>query len=173
MSPQARASAAAVAVAIIAAAFFGYEARLERPGAPRSASSTSAATAASSPPIPLTAHEVLEQRLTVGLRRMQIVRLEALDRQWTRERSALQARIHDAEREFSVFAGESRNGGRVGLAEIQERSSELRQLSAQLRKDRAHHADAVSRVLDEWQRERLIRSRAQATEGRTHDVARN
>ena len=173
MNPQVRSLAATLAVVLVAAAYFVFQARMERPGPPRPAPALSAPRPAALPSAPPTAREILDQAGTLDLRGEQIVRLNALDRLWTSELSGLQARVDAAEREFSVFASESRGAKRAGLAEIQRRSAEFGQLSAELRERRQHHSDAALGVLAEWQRQRLAQSRRPVIEGRSHEGTRH
>ena len=172
MTPQVRALTAALALLIVAGAYFAYQGRMERPGPPRPASALSTARPAG-PPVPPTAREILDRRAVLNLRGEQIARLEALDQRWTREVSGLEAMIRDAEREFSVFASEAQQRKGASLPEIQRRSTEFSQLSVELRERRRHHADAALGVLTEWQRQQLAQSRQQVVEGGTHDAARN
>jgi hypothetical protein len=159
MNQYVRSLTAALALAIVAVAYFTYQARMERPGLPRPASSHSAARPAPLPPAQPTAREILDRRVTLDLRGDQIVRLKALDRLWVREVSGLEAMAHDAEREFSIFATEAQGNKGASLPEIQRRSAEFGQLSAELRERRHQHSDAALRVLAEWQRQRLAQSR--------------
>ena len=78
--------------------------------------------------------------------------------------------IHDTERDFSIFASKAQ-GTKASLPEIQQRSAEFRQLSAELRERRQQHSDAALNVLDGWQRQRL--SRRAGTERRSDEAARN
>jgi hypothetical protein len=110
--------------------------------------------------------------MTLDLRRDQVVRLKALDRSWRSESSALTAMIHDAERDFSIFASKAQGTRKASLPEIQQQSADFRQLSAELRERRQHHSDAALRVLDEWQRQRLAPSRPAGTERRSNEAAR-
>jgi hypothetical protein len=168
MNPHVRSLSAALALVIVAAAYFVFQARTERPGPPRPAPALSAARPTALPPAPPTAHDILDQRVTLDLRGDQVVRLKALDRQWTHEISGLTAMIQEAEREFSVFVSGAQGTRGASLPEIEQRSATFSQLSAELRERRQHHSDAALRVLAEWQRQRLALSRAPATE-RTSD----
>jgi hypothetical protein len=173
MSPHVRSLSAALALVIVAVAYFVFQARMERPGPPRPAPALSAARPAALPPAPPTASEILDQRVTLDLRGDQIVRLKALDRLWTREISGLTAMIHEAEREFSVFASDAQGTRGASLPEIQRRSAEWSQLSAELRERRQHHSDAALRVLAEWQQQRLAQSRAPLIERGSNGTATN
>src|SRR5262245_2551334 len=133
MNLHVRSQAAAVALGIVAVAYLAYPARTERPGPPRPAPSPSASRAAALPPAPPTAAEILDRQGSLGLRGDQVIRLEALDRLWAREVGGLVARIHETEKEFSVFVREAQETAKVSLSEIQRRSAEFRQLSGELR----------------------------------------
>ena len=173
MNPSVRALAAAVALAIVAVAYFAYQARMDRPGPPRPAPSPSATHSTALPAAPATAREILGQRVPLDLRGDQVVRLEALDRLWMREASGLTAMIREAERAFSVFAGEAQAARKVSLPELQRRSEKFSELSAELRERRLHHSEAALRVLDDWQRQRVTPSRPPVAEGRSHEAAGN
>jgi len=172
MNPHVRALAAALALGIVAVAYFGYQSRMDRPGPSRPAPSLSAARAAALPPAPPIAAEILDQSMTLGLRGDQVVRLKALDRLWRGEISGLTAMIHGAARDFSIFASKAQ-GTKASLPEIQQRSAEFRQLSAELRERRQQHSNAALSVLDEWQRQRLASSRRADTERRSDEARRN
>jgi hypothetical protein len=172
MNPHVRSLSAALALVIVAAAYFVFQARIERPGPPRPAPALSAARPTALPPARPTARDILDQRVTLDLRGDQIVQLKALDRLWTREISGLTAMIHEAEREFSIFASAAQGTRRASLPEIQRRSAEWSQLSAELRERRQHHSDAALRVLAEWQ-QRLTQSKAPLIERRSNGNATN
>lgn len=173
MNTHARSLAATLAVVLVAVAYFVWEARIERPGPPRPTPALSAARPPDLPPAPPTAHEILDQSVTLDLRGDQVVRLKALDRLWTREISGLQPMIHEAEREFSGFVKDAQGTKRASLQEIQRRSATFSQLSAELRERRQHHSEAALRVLAEWQRQRLVQSRPSVTERRTNEAGTN
>lgn len=173
MNPHARSLAATLAVVLVAVAYFVYQTRIERPGPPRPAPALSAARPPGLPAPPPTAHEILDQSVTLDLRGDQVVRLKALDRLWTREISGLQPMIHEAEREFSGFVNDAKGTKRASLQEIQQRSATLSRLSAELRERRQHHAEAALGVLAEWQRQRLAQSRPPITERRTDEARTN
>jgi hypothetical protein len=170
MNPHVRSLAAAVGLATIAVAYFVYEGRIERPGPPRPAPVLSAARPPAWPPAPPTATDILDQRVALDLRGDQIVRLKALDRLWTREVRGVTAMIHEAEREWAVFVSDAQGGKRASLPEIQRRSAEFGQLSAELRERRQHHSEAALRVLDDWQRPRLAPPRPPVAERRTDET---
>ena len=106
------------------------------------------------PPSPApSAREILDRGPAVGLSREQAGRLRALDAKWLRQSSELQAAIDDEERQFSAFMKEAQGGGRgASLQEIQQRSANLRDLSATLREARWQHGLASAEVLTEQQR---------------------
>src|SRR5262245_54986242 len=131
MNPHVRVLAAALALGIVATAYFVYQARMDRPGPPRPASSLSAARTPAVPLAPPTAAEILDQSTALDLRGEQVVRLKSLDRLWRSKISALTALIPDAERDFSIFASKAPGTGKASLPEIQQQSAEFRQLSAE------------------------------------------
>ena len=171
MNPQVRPVTAALALLIVAGAYFAYQGRMDRPGPPRPAASFSAARP-TGPPMPPTAREILDRRAILDLRAEQIARLETLDQLWTREASGLEAMIRDAERQFSVFATEAQHQKGASLPEIQRRSAEFSQLSAELRERRRHHADVALGVLTEGQRQRLAQPRPPVVEERNDGATR-
>jgi hypothetical protein len=173
MNPHARSLSATLAVVLVAAAYFVYQARMERPGPPRPAPVLSTERPAALPPAPPTARQILDQRVALDLSGDQAVRLKALDRLWAREISGLEAMIHEAEREFSSFVNEAQGTKGASLQEIQQRSAEFSQLSAEMRERRQHHSEAALRVLAEWQRQRLAQSRPPLTERRTNEARTN
>lgn len=113
---------------------------------------------ASRPPAPRpapTAREILDRREELKLTDAQRVRLEALDREWSRESSSLQSAVDAASQEFSRFMEGAGQSGRVSLGELQQRSDDVRQLGASLRNRRQLHADAAARTLTDEQRREL------------------
>ena len=105
------------------------------------------------PPAPApSAREILDRGPAVGLSREQAARLRALDAEWVRQSSELQAAIDDEERQFSAFMKEAQAGRGASLQEIQQRSANLRDLSAALREVRWRHGLASAEVLTEQQR---------------------
>lgn len=173
MNPPVRSLSAALALVIVATAYFVLQARIERPGPPRPAPALSAARPTALPPALPTARDILDQRVTLDLRGDQIVRLKALDRLRTREISGLTAMIHEAEREFSVFVKETEGVKGASLPEIQRHSATFSELSVALRERRQHHSEAGLRVLAEWQRQRLAQSRPPHIERRSDGAGTN
>ncbi len=105
------------------------------------------------PPAPApSAREILDRGPAGGLSREQAARLRALDADWVRQSSDLQAAIDDEERQFSAFMKEAQGGRGATLQEIQRRSANLRDLSATLREARRRHGLASAEVLTEQQR---------------------
>lgn len=168
MNPQARSLSATLAVALIAAAYFVFQARIDRPAAPRPAPALSAAGPATLPAAPPTAREILDRAVALDLWGEQRVRLEALDSVWSKEVSGLEAALQEAEREFSRFMKEAQGARGASIQEIQRRSAEFGRLTAELRERHQRHSEAALRVLADWQRERLAQSRSSAIEGRTN-----
>ena len=174
MNPHLRSLTATLALVAVATAYVLLQSRSERPAPRLPAPALSAARPAALPAAPHTAREILDRTVMLDLWGHQLVRLEALDRLWRREISGLEAAIHEAERELSGFMKEAQGSkGATSIQEIQRRSLEFTQLSADLRERRQAHSEAALRVLADWQRHRLARSRPSVTEGRTNEVARN
>jgi hypothetical protein len=155
MNPHVRSLATALALVVVAAAYLVYQSRMERPGPPRPSSVLSAARPTTLPSAPPTARDILDRAWALDLRDEQFMRLQALDRVWKSESSGLEARIQEAEREFSHSAAEAQGKNGANLRELQERSGEFSRLSAELRQRRLHHSDAALGVLYQWQRQRL------------------
>ena len=108
-------------------------------------------------PVPLpapapSAREILDRGPAVELSREQAARLRALDADWVRQSSDLQATVDDEERQFAAFMKEAQGGRGASLQEIQRRSANLRDLSATLREARWRHGLASAEVLTEQQR---------------------
>ena len=173
MNPHVRSLSATLVVVLVAAAYFVFQTRVERPGPPRPVSALSAARPTAAPPAPPTAREILDQSVALDLGGDQVVRLKALDRLWTSEIGGLTAMIHEAEREFSGFVKETQGAKGASLQEIQRRSATFSQLSVELRGRRQHHSEAALRVLAEWQRQRLAQSRPPLTERRSDGTGTN
>jgi len=107
------------------------------------------------PPAPApSAREILDRGPALGLSQEQAARLRALDAEWRRQSSELQAAIEGERRQFSAFMKEAQEGRGASLQEIQRRSANLRDLSATLREARWRHALASAEVLTEQQRRR-------------------
>ena len=173
MNPPVRYLSTTVALVTVALAYVLLQSRGERPAPRLPAPALSAARPAPLPPAPPTAREILDRAGILDLRGDQLVRLEALDRLWKSEVSGLEAAIHGARRELSSFMKEVQGGRGASVQEIQRRSTEFSQLSAQLRQRRQHHAEAALYVLTDWQRQRLAQSRPPVIERRTNESARN
>ena len=105
------------------------------------------------PAPPPLARDVLASGLP--LRAAQHRELEALAAQWERESTALEAAVGAAAEEFDRFAAAARAAGRTSLAELQQRSAELRKLSAELRAHRQVQGDSALAVLTDAQRRQL------------------
>jgi hypothetical protein len=169
MSAQMRSVTAALALVVVAAGFSVYLGRMDRAGPARPTPALPAARPPAVSPGPLTAREILGQRVVLDLRGDQIVRLEALDETWRREAGELEALVRQAELEFSRFASESQRSRGASLPEIQRRSVAFSGLSAEVRQRRQQHAEAAIGVLDESQRLRVARSPRPLVEGRSHE----
>jgi hypothetical protein len=81
--------------------------------------------------------------------------LEALATQWERESTPLAAAVSAAADEFDRFAAAAKAAGRTSLAEVQQRSAELRELSAELWAHRQVQGDGALAVLTDAQRRQL------------------
>jgi hypothetical protein len=103
-------------------------------------------------PPPPPARQLLDQREALRLSRDQRARLEALDAEWRRASSRLEAAIGEEERGFAAFMSEAQSGRRASLEEIQRRSAALRELSAALREARREHGLAAQSILTDQQR---------------------
>ena len=100
------------------------------------------------------------------LQALQVQRLEALATTGDEERTLLETSLALAQREFEEFMTDATRGNRVRLAEVQARSVELRQLSAELRERRAAHEVVALAVLTPEQRAALSRRPATTGGGR-------
>ena len=107
------------------------------------------------PAPPPTAREILDRGALLDLRAEQRTRLRALDARWAPESAAADARLRVATDEFARFMEDARGAGRANLADIQRRSAEISELSAEMREHRRRHADAAAAILTDWQRGRL------------------
>ena len=168
MNPRLRYLSATLALVAVATAYFVLQSRSERPAPRLPTTVLSAARPAALPAAPPTAREILDRDVVLDLEGEQRLRLEALDSVWTREVSSLEAAIHEAEREFTGFMKEAQGSRGASIQEMQRRSAEFSQLSAELRERRQRHSEAALRVLADWQRQRLARSRSPVIEGRAN-----
>ena len=127
-----------------------------RPGltAP-AASRTPVLTRPTMPALPPTAGDILDRGTLLDLKTEQRARLRALDARWAAESAAADARLRAATEEFARFMEAARGAGRTNLADIQRRSAEISELSAEMREERRRHADAAAAILTDWQRGRL------------------
>jgi hypothetical protein len=116
------------------------------------------------PPRPITARGVLEGRAQLGLTASQAARLEVLDRDWSERNRDLDAALEAARQEVARHV-ESQPGGRTSLAELERRSADFQDLSAELRQRRRLHADATLEILTEPQRRQLVPATSPETAG--------
>jgi hypothetical protein len=140
---------------VLAAAGSGYALMKARPWRP--GPNLPAQRAAAIQPVPQTpgmptARQILDRGRALSLTEDQRARLAMLDRRWKEETAPLEAALGNAEQEFAGFMKEAQAGGRASLQEIQRQSVEFRELSAELRDRRRHHAEAAAQVLTETQR---------------------
>jgi hypothetical protein len=168
MNPHLRYLSATLALVAVATAYFVLQGRGERPAPRLPTPVMSAARPTAMPAGPPTARDILDRDVVLDLDGEQRLRLEALDSVWTREVSGLETAIHESEREFTGFMKEAQGSRGVSTQEIQRRSAEFSQLSAELRERRQQHSEAALRVLADWQRQRLMQSRPPVIEGRTN-----
>lgn len=106
------------------------------------------------PPAPLTAEALLARDAALGLEPAQRERLEALHGEWTRDSRALEVALREATEEFARFMTGAQAGRGAPLGELEQRSAEVRQLSATLRERRRAHAAAAEDLLNDSQRRR-------------------
>ena len=103
---------------------------------------------------------------SLALQSLQVRRLEDLATTWDEERKPLEKSLAMAQRDFEEFMADATRGNRVRLDDVQTRSVELRQLSAELREARAAHEVAALAVLTPEQRDTLSRRLAATGGGR-------
>lgn len=163
MSLRARYLVTTLALLAIGLAF-GLSQRTERPGPPRPAVHATAWPALPAPPP--TASEILNQAGKLGLSPQQIGTLRELDRQWQVESGQLQEAIRAASAEFEQFVTEAQLGGGASLQTLQQRSSDLRDLSMTLRERRAEFGRRAVAVLTEAQRATLRPASEDSSGGR-------
>ena len=143
---------------------FGLSQWQPRPGPPRPAVHATARPALPAPPP--TAGEILARSDALGLSSQQAGRLRELARQWQAESGELQEAIRAASAEFERFVADACQGGGASLRTLQQRSSDLRQLSVTLRERRAEHSRRVASVLTEAQRATLRSGTEDSSGGR-------
>ncbi len=151
MSPRVRSLSTMLALLAVAGGYALSQGWIDRPG-PRPVAREAGARPAPPPAPAPSAREILDRGEAWGLSGEQAARLRALDTEWARRASDLQAAIDDAERQFSAFMKEAQGGRGASLQEIQRRSANLRDLSATLREARRQHGLASAEVLTEHQR---------------------
>lgn len=151
MSPRVRYLSTTLALLAVAAAYALSYGWIERQS-PRPVVREAGARPVLPPAPAPSAREILDRGPAVGLSREQAARLRALDAEWVRQSSDLQAAIDDEERQFSAFMKEAQGRRGASLQEIQRRSANLRALSATLRETRWQHGLASAEVLTEQQR---------------------
>jgi len=143
---------------------FGVSQWSPRPSPPRPAVHATARPALPAPPP--TAGEILARSDALGLSARQTERLRELARQWQAESGELQEAIRAASAEFERFVADARQGGGASLQTLQQRSSDLRQLSVTLRERRAEHSHRAASVLTEAQRATLRSGTEDSSGGR-------
>lgn len=119
-----------------------------------------------SPPAALpTAREILDRASELALTPEQRARLAGLDRRWRDEILGLEAAVRVAEQEFREFVRETQQAGKTSLQEIQRRSEDYRNLSAELRERSRLHAEAAARILTDSQQRTLALRTSPDTRG--------
>ena len=151
MSPRVRALTTTLALLVVATGYALSQGWVERQSQRPMVREAGARPVPPPAPAP-SAREILDRGPAGGLSREQAVRLQALDADWVRQSTELQAAIDDEERQFSAFMNEAQGGRGASLQEIQRRSANLRDLSATLRETRWQHGLASAEVLTEQQR---------------------
>lgn len=133
-----------------------------RPGPRLDRSSPAASRPAPGPP---SARELLDRGRALGLRPEQRAQLEALDARWRREAHDLDIELQAEARELSSFMEEAQDRRGATLAELQRRSAEYRELSAELRERRLRHAREALALLTAAQRQAVSPASTSSTPG--------
>ncbi len=152
MSPRLRYLSTTLALVAVGLGYAAIQGRATRP-APRIEARPIVARPLASP-LP-TAREILDRGTDLALTNDQRARLEALDQQWKKESAGVQVGVQEAEREFTQFM-QAQASGKASLQEIQRRSADYRELSAELRELRRRHAEAAAVTLTESQQRTLV-----------------
>jgi hypothetical protein len=118
------------------------------------------------PALPPTAEEVLKRADELRLSPEQVQRLSVLKREWALETERLEEAVRLASAEFEQFAAAAKGGGGTSLQEIQRRSADLRDLSAELRERRDAHSRQVLELLTDSQRTMLSAGSLHSSGGR-------
>ena len=142
-----------IAVAAVAVALQGRD---ERPALRLAAGQARATSRLPAPPPPLTATALLGLYAELALSHAQVGQLEDAARRWREETAGLEAAAERARAELARFVETA--GGRASVDELQRRSAEYRELSAELRSRRVRHAGAVHAMLTDTQRSTLARA---------------
>lgn len=143
---------AAVALLYVAAA-----SGPERPG-PRLERPAGTASRPGPAPAVLSARRIIEIGRDLDLQPDQIVRLAALDARWRRESQEIETALEPAIRELTAFLTGAQERGGAGLVELQRRSADYQELSAELRQRRLRHAAEALAVLSGSQKQLAIRA---------------
>jgi hypothetical protein len=144
-------------------AFFQQWPRHQTPRLPARAEAS--ARPASFPAAPPTAREILDRASDLALTPEQRARLAGLDTRWRDEILGLEAAVRVAEQEFGKFVRETQQGGKTSLQEIQRRSEDYRNLSAELRERSRLHAKAAAHILTDSQQRTLTLLTSPETQG--------
>jgi hypothetical protein len=140
---------ATLALTALAALFITGQGLARRPGP--SLERAAGTVSRPAPALP-SARQIIERGRDLGLRPDQIARLEALDARWRREAHAVDAPLEAAARQLAAFMKEAQDRRGASLAELQRRSADYRELSAELRERRLRHAAETLAVLSPSQR---------------------
>ena len=156
----------ATTLALLAVAVgYGVSQRWTEPPPPRPVRGPAAAARPALPPAPPAAREILDRAAGRALTPEQAARLEALDRQWIEEAAGLLSALEAARSEFSRFVAETQATRGTGVGEIQRRSAEYRELSADFRERRRLHGEAALGLLTDSQRRSLAPATSPDTRG--------
>lgn len=161
MSPRLRYVSTTLALVAVGLGYAVIQGRAARP-APRIEARPVVARPLA-PPLP-TAREILDRGTDLALTNDQRARLEALDQQWKKEPAGVQVAVQEAERELTQFM-QAQASGKTSLQEIQRRSADYRELSAELRELRQRHAEAAAHILTESQQRTLVLLTSPQTRG--------
>jgi hypothetical protein len=108
---------------------------------------------------------MLDRGADLSLTADQKSRLTALDEKWRKDSAPVETALKTPEQEFSQYMKEAQAEGKTNLQEIQRRSADYRDLSAELRELRQRHAEAAAQVLTESQQRTLALLTSPQTRG--------
>jgi hypothetical protein len=172
MTPAARSLSAGLALVAVAAGAALLTSGSPRPS-PRLPEGSATAPRPAPPVAPPTAREILARASALALTAGQRRELEALDRRWQTREQALAAAAEDGQRELSAFMTEAGAGRSVPLRDIRERAAAFSERSAELREERARHAEAALGLLTTSQARQLLDMHTTPTRPGGTNEARN